>query len=181
MQTWYVYYDDDEYITCVTNEIKEFGNFYECPEEIIIDFLKGTKRFAAHKIRVKNCKDLVIEEVKHESYIPIYKDIFVLQNKNLNDSLMLKVIHDLQNKCWKFELGEDFKKTFQDNQYYKVLSFFICNSEDYNLLYRKIEIETKSLLNNNIVSPFVNKIEETPELLAVITRKYIDQIGVIHV
>ena len=64
MNNWYVYFDDDEYITAVTNELKEFGNYYECPEHLVIDFLKGTKIFANHKIRIKNYKDIEIEEIK---------------------------------------------------------------------------------------------------------------------
>jgi hypothetical protein len=181
MNNWYVYYDEDNYILSVTNELKEFGNYYECPEELVIDFLRGTKHCRTHKITVKNYKEIVIEEILAESSSPIFKDIFVIESKTTEKSLVISIIHDSTNKLWRFRLGEEFKSVFLNNQFYKNFRFFICNSEDYNLLYRKIDIKLNSLAENELEFPFINSIEEDIARISVVTKKYVDQIGIIHV
>jgi hypothetical protein len=181
MNKWYVYFDDDDYITSVTNELKEVGNYYECPEELIIDFLKGTKNFTSHKIKIKNYKDIVIEEERKESYTPIYKDIFVVETKSINDTLLLKIIHNKTDKKWIFQFNEEMKKTYLDSSVNAYMQFYLCHPEDYNLLYRRFDIVISSLAHADIEVPFISDIESSVTDLCIITRKYIDQIGVAYV
>lgn len=181
MNKWYVYFDEDDYITSVTNELKEFGNYYECPEEIITDFLKGTKNYTSHKIKIKNYKDIVIEEERKESYKPIYKDIFVIEKKSIEDKLFLKIIHDKNNKQWTFQFNEEMKKIYLDSNVNSYIQFFLCNLEDFNLMYRRFDIVVNSLAQEDINIPFVLDIEDFFNDLCLITRKHIDQIGVVYV
>jgi hypothetical protein len=181
MNKWYVYFDEDDYITSVTNELKEFGNYYECPEELIIDFLKGTKNFTSHKIKIKNYKDIIIEEERKESYKPIYKDIFVVETKSIDDTLFLKIVHDNSSNKWIFQFNEEMKKTYLDSNVNAYMQFFLCHAEDYNVLYRRFDIVINSLAHKDIEVPFVLDVEQSFADLCIITRKYIDQIGVTHV
>lgn len=181
MNKWYVYFDEDDYIISVTNELKEFGNYYECPEDMIRDFLRGTKNYTSHKIKIKNYKDIVIEEERKESYKPIYKDIFVIEKKSVEDKLFLKIVHDKSNKQWNFQFNEEMKKTYLDSNVNAYMQFFLCNQEDYNMMYRRFDVVISSLAQDDIQIPFVLDIEDSFDNLCLITRKYIDQIGVVHV
>lgn len=181
MNDWFVYFDEDDFITSVTNELKEFGNYYKVPESLVVDFLKGTKNISCHKIKIKNFKDVVIEEERKESYKPIYKDIFVIEKKSINDTLFIKLIHDSSNKKWIFQFNEEMKTVFLNSNVNSFMNFFLCNAEDYNMIYRRFDIVVSSLVDGNIDMPFITDIEEHFENLCIVTRKYIDQIGVVHV
>ena len=181
MNKWYVYFDEDDYMLSVTNELKEFGNYYECSEDLIIDFLKGTKNLSSHKIKIKNYKDIVIEEERKESHKPIYKDIFVIENKSINDTLFLKIIHDSGKKQWTFQFNDEMKTTYLDSNVNAFMQFFVCHVYDYNILYRRFDIVISSLAQGDIEIPFLLDAEESFDDLCLITRKHIDQIGVAHV
>jgi hypothetical protein len=181
MNNWYVYYDASEKITSVTNELKDAGSYFIVEQSQVIDFLSGKKDFSNHTIRIKNFKEYEINEVALISYKPVFKNIVVLETTENSKELDLAIFYNKNDKQWKFSLNESIRTSALTNQYTKILNFYFCNINDYNCIHRSVTMQLKELIDQDQKFSFLSEHEEDYDNLAVISKKYFDYCGVIHV
>lgn len=175
---WFVYYDVSEKIVAITNEKLPEGNYFEVPEKLIIDFNTGLKNYNNYRIRIKNFKDFIIEEVITEKHFPVFKDLFFIPKYTDKDRIDLCI--EQSTDGWKFSLKEKVKKEVLISQLDKSLRFYFCSKYDYNYLLRKVEFKISELVENNLFFNFENDKEKNLSNLEIITRKYFDKTGVLE-
>jgi hypothetical protein len=188
MNKWYVYFDNDFKILSVTNELsKNDIEYFEISEDIALEFTSGIKSISSYKVKINNLTEFILEPIfkpidNSDKFIDsrtnddlVFKDISVVKENILDPHLT--IIHDT-NK-WIFSISQELKQHIPHTQHDKILKFFIVNRFEINLLYRKIDIKIKDLLEQDQIINFADVIEEYYDKLLIISTNTIDKITIL--
>lgn len=181
MHKFFIYYDDEDRITAISNEIQKGLNYYECDANLVLDFISGARPIDCYKVKLQNNKDVIFEKIDNVLHIPVFNDVYILPLTPLFHDYSLQLVYESNKKYWKINASSDLLKNIQENEINIVYKFFICDKEDYNILYRRIDLQIKDLLLRNIIIPFSTEAEKKFESLCVISKKYVDNIGLVYV
>jgi hypothetical protein len=152
-----------------------------------VEFTSGIKSISSYRVKINNLTEFILEPIfkptdNSDKFIDsrtnddlVFKDISIVK-ENISDP-HLTIVHD-KNK-WIFSISQELKQSIPQTQYDKILKFFIVNRFEINLLYRKIDIKIKDLLEQDQIVDFTDVIEEYYDKLSIISTNTIDRITIL--
>ena len=160
----YVYYDKD------TGKIHKISNkeiesdFEICKVEttLVRDIITGVKKTENFIVSYDlSQKRMTINELSYESELDSVKyRLYEIPEIN-NNIYDVKIIRNINDKCWTVQLSDETKKELIKSKYSSNDSIYFSITEKHNpnILYKSIESNLSSLLVNPILFPFEYKWE----------------------
>lgn len=175
--TWYVYYDTDNNITAVTNEIKPSGTYFEVEENQVIGFIQGTSNIADYVVSINNLNVFSINKKIIFLDKLSYKDFVIIPLVNSDQNLDVTIVWTLHN--WMFKLSDQLRNRIPKTQYNTVLHFYISDKSDLNFLYKTIKLSIEDLMKSDQEVRFTTEYETDITNLCIVTKNYFNNVGVI--
>lgn len=181
-ETTYVYFTPE------TGRINKIGTKEDTTQFLAIQVdSEEVKSIMSGKARLENYrvvfdkteKEYILQEtlaikddhIYNVLYEVPYKEVLTEEN---NKEVDLVITQDLKEKCWKLKLGDNIRKIFERDGAFlaKDISFSITAKHDPNILYKTINVNFGSLLNNGYeVLPFHYSFEHNGNDVSIFTSK----------
>jgi hypothetical protein len=178
LDLYYVYFDEAGNINSITNEKKHESalSFVMFEFSRIEKFFNGTDNFINYKVSLAD-KDTPVLIKKVEEAGANINFLKTIDNPRADNSVLV-VEWNLIDKAWNFYIPKKHKEQLLVLGINVTLLFFITIKNNMNFIIRSVSIDTKELLESDIVTiPWTTTKEANISDISIITKKFFDSYG----
>jgi len=148
----YVYYDEFNNVTAISNLNTLGGNFIEVPQYRTDEFLSNGKDFNKYKIDYFKTDAPIKEENENLVYHILY--MIPVLNKNLEKELV--IAHNKNKKTWKFFLNNEAKQQLDAGNRDKTFTFYVTQYRNPHFLLSTINVSGDELISGKEIKFKIN-------------------------
>lgn len=156
-QFFYLYYNDEGYITDLLNYKKENGNFIQVTEDFVIDFRASNKELTNFKVEIGN--NFKITRIAPQNKKAVYYRI-------LDENTISDIVITVYDKHLHFRLSPS---AVYSNDSKDIFHFYVISKSNMNFLFANIAVKYEDLLKGYDYKYIFHKDNEL-----IVTAKYFD-------
>ena len=147
----YVHYDDNGYVTAISNSKSISDKYYEVPFNRVETFLSGKRSFSGLTYEYFKYDSLTVDEDKRK----IRSNLLYKIPEASKNSCDFKLIIKKNLNQVSFVLTDESKKEIYSRNLDDRYKFYFTKKDNYNFLYGSIAVSGKSLLSGSYLElPF---------------------------